>query len=97
MVGIGVPWKPASLRPLVAPQCSVYGSQVDDVKGTTRGQARGARIIYKTTTRILQLYMSGILTTVAPGAMECDITGGYRDRAAYFAGLTTRRARIAMV
>ena len=27
----------------------------------------------------------------------CDITGGYRDRAAYFAGLTTRRARIAMV
>ena len=28
---------------------------------------------------------------------RCDITGGYRDRAAYFAGLTTRRARIAMV
>ena len=27
----------------------------------------------------------------------CDITGGYRDRAAYFAGLTTRRAWIAMV
>ena len=35
----------------------------------------------------------------AIGVLEahCDITGGYRDRAAYFAGLTTRRARIAMV
>ena len=45
----------------------------------------------------LKNYLPQVKELVESFPTRCDITGGYRDRAAYFAGLTTRRARIAMV